>query len=185
MPSTNTLMSPRRRDEMDAYSISESPRARPYPQSPSTPMPQPPAKGVPGFNKPTPPTPVSQASDNPSDLQRSDSAPRNMRRRVILVDDQGSLNRLSTFISESAQDRLNSPDVVKARADKIIKITGSEEAVAFHNQIQAQAILPWYLQPEFAAQLQLDADGHIRSGTLNALLEKLYSEPPNKDPTSE
>jgi son of sevenless-like protein len=33
--------------------------------------------------------------------------------------------------------------------------------------------VPWYLKPQFAVQLDVDADGQVRNGTIPALVERL------------
>ncbi|KAJ6623083.1 ras guanine nucleotide exchange factor domain-containing protein [Mycena sp. CBHHK59/15] len=170
----------------DGYS--NSPR-RPYPPpSPSTPMPQPPIHSAPAYNKPTPPTPDGQ--DFPiNGRDRSETVPgvgRN-RRQPIRLDDRASLSRLSTLIeSSSIRDSLASPDTVSSfdtiTKQKITQLTGSEAAWASYQAVQSQASLPSYLLPSFSDQLKLDADGLVRTGPLVALVEKLSSDPLNKDP---
>jgi son of sevenless-like protein len=62
--------------------------------------------------------------------------------------------------------------------DKIRRITGEDEAQAFHNAKLAQASLPWYLKPEhIGEEIKLDPDGRVIAGTLEALVERLTIEP--------
>ncbi|KAL0951787.1 hypothetical protein HGRIS_008457 [Hohenbuehelia grisea] len=157
------------------------------PPSPSTPMPHPPLLSAPAVNKPTPPTPTDGIIEVANDSrQRSNSTPygkfRNQRRQPVRVDDSAQLARLSTMLETTALPDLGSPEstttfasLVKT-ADKIKQLTGSEEAIAFHNAIRLQASLPLYLRPSFADQLYFDKDGHIKKGTLNALVERLASD---------
>ncbi len=64
------------------------------------------------------------------------------------------------------------------RADKVRQLTGDDDAQAFHNAKQAQANLPWYLQPSYTAdEIKLEYDGSVRAGTLSALVERLTVDP--------
>lgn len=65
--------------------------------------------------------------------------------------------------------------VVKTKAEKIRQLTGSEDALAFHNAVQAQAHLPWYLRPTYGSEIKLDSEGLVKTGSLTALVEKLTS----------
>lgn len=156
-------------------------------------MPQPPLLSAPAVNKPTPPTPTDVIVEMTNDSrQRSNSTPygkpnRNLRRQPVRVDDSAQLARLSTLLETTALPDFDNADtsttfanLVKGvrsdSADKIKQLTGSEEAIAFHNAIRLQASLPVYLRPTFADQLYFDKDGHIKKGTLNALVERLASD---------
>ncbi|KAJ7070620.1 ras guanine nucleotide exchange factor domain-containing protein [Mycena amicta] len=151
------------------------------PPSPITPMPQPPPRSAPIYDKPTPPTP--DGLDFPvNGRDRSETVPtpvRGNRRQPIRVDDHVALSRLSTLIeSTNIRDSPSSPDEAKRR--KIANITGSNEA--WLDTRAAKESLPAYLLPTYADQLKADADGVVRAGTLLALVEKLASMPLTKDP---
>nr|GAT61374.1 predicted protein [Mycena chlorophos] len=160
-----------------------SPGRRGYPPpSPITPMPQPPLRSAPLYDKPTPPTP--DANDYPQSARdRSETVPSisraASRRQPIHLQDQATLSRLSTLIeSTGIRDSPSSPDDGKRR--KIEHITGSPEA--WLDTRAAQESIPSYLLPTYADQLKVDADGVVRAGTLLALVEKLASMPMTKDP---
>jgi len=137
---------------------------------------------------------------------RSDSAPttpasvRRTRRQPILLGDHLSLSSLSDFMDTNRRtgvDRINtslthkrsegqldlSDDDFKRspasrRADKVRQLTGDDDAQAFHNAKQAQANLPWYLQPSYTAdEIKLEYDGSVRAGALSALVERLTVDP--------
>ncbi|KAF7307282.1 hypothetical protein MIND_00522100 [Mycena indigotica] len=137
------------------------------PPSPIAPMPQPPLRTAPIYDKPTPPTPDSNGF--PPDRSENVSGGRGNRRQPIHVQDHAALSRLSTLIeSTNIRDSPGSPDEAKRR--KISNITGLKENV------------PSYLLPTYADQLKADADGVVKAGSLVALVEKLASMPLTKDP---
>ncbi|KAJ7508677.1 ras guanine nucleotide exchange factor domain-containing protein [Mycena galericulata] len=155
---------------------------RPYPPpSPITPMPQPPLRGGPAFNKPTPPTPDDQEFAGSS--RETVPGVRGNRRQPIQLDDV-AMSRLSVLIeSSNIRDSLESPDTLSpfdVTKQKIAKLTGSD--VAWIDTQTARANIPPYLLPSFSDQLKVDADGYVRTGTLVALVEKLSSEIFTKDP---
>lgn len=137
------------------------------------------------------------------DHQRSRSesakspAMRHLRRRPLLIDDQSSLNRLTTLFEAHNLEELDhlimSPVVAESfdafsrttravvpRPDKIKQITGDDEAQAFHDTKLAQGI--WYLRPLYGEQheLQLSPDGSVYAGTLRALVERLTVDFPSE-----
>ncbi|KAF5392464.1 hypothetical protein D9757_002243 [Collybiopsis confluens] len=141
-------------------SVHSSPSTRPYPPpSPVTPMPQPPPPPpLSKFtaNRPTPPTPRGRGpSLSPQDRRTS------------------TVSRQPLHLSQkyNGSDVCISPE--KRRDDKIRQLTGSNEALDFHNAVLVQANLPWYLKPRHADELQIDADGKLISGTRIALVERL------------
>ncbi|KAF8578614.1 ras GEF [Ramaria rubella] len=70
--------------------------------------------------------------------------------------------------------RYNNP----RRGNKVLRITGDDDAQAFHNAKTAQAQLPWYLRPEHSGvEIILEHDGSVKAGTLDALVERLTIEP--------
>jgi son of sevenless-like protein len=158
-------------------------------------MPQPPpSKSAPlSVNKPTPPIPPGDDS-NYVGVQRGRSVsdalptnPRNNRKRQVLVEDRGSLARLSTLFESGDLPELDSPMDIECRpsitrtarstSEKIRQITGSDDALAFHNAKQALINLPWFLRPSYPPDhIIMDKDFNVRAGTLNALVERLTAD---------
>ncbi|KAI0035127.1 ras guanine nucleotide exchange factor domain-containing protein [Vararia minispora EC-137] len=124
------------------------------------------------------------------------------RRRSTIIDDQPSLRRLSHLIQthnldpsleielardgnegeeeEEDHDLLPSPVVRRtvSRVGKIKRLTGDDDAQAFHNAKQAQANLPWFLRPRHdKEEIKLEYDGSVKAGTLPALIERLVIDP--------
>ena len=67
------------------------------------------------------------------------------------------------------------------RSDKVLKLTGDDDAQAFHNAKIAQAGLPWYLKPSYSTDdIKMEYDGSVRAGTLSALVERLTADPLSK-----
>lgn len=65
----------------------------------------------------------------------------------------------------------------RSTSDKIRQITGSDDALAFHNAKQALTNLPWFLRPTYPSEhIIMDKDFNVRAGTLNALVERLTSD---------
>ncbi|KIK70475.1 hypothetical protein GYMLUDRAFT_275426 [Collybiopsis luxurians FD-317 M1] len=132
---------------------------RPYPPpSPVTPIPQPP---LPKFtaNKLTLPT----TKERESSLSPQDRGPSAVPRRPL-----PPLTLSENYIGN---DTSISPE--KRRDEKIKQLTGSDEALAFHNAVLVQANLPWYLKPRHGDEIQTEADGKLISGTRIALVERL------------
>lgn len=175
VPLYDTESSPSQSWTTDSSSDS---RRRAYPPSPATPMPQPPSVSAP-INKPTPPTPIDPEITVAPLRYRSDSAP-TVSRSNRYVGPAGRLATLSEYRRDPSPDVFGSPD--KRRGDKITRITGSDDARAFHHAVQAQTNLPWFLRPKYVDQLQFDSDGQVRTATIDALLEKLTSDSLTKDP---
>jgi son of sevenless len=193
-PEAGPSLSPTWPDRQLAQSTSRDElRRRPYPPSPATPMPQPPAASAP-IDKPTPPTPVegdfiASVSAPPRDRAGSLPATRaNIRAtRGMGMGMLGNINeqRRGESLSATEFPTSTSPDQSRRRQDKLARLTGSEDAAVFHSAIQLQANLPWYLRPKYSDQLLLDAEGQIRTGTIPAIIEKLASDTFSKDPISE
>jgi hypothetical protein len=162
------------------------------PPSPMTPMPQPPpAKSAPLLvNKPTPPVPPNERYDDNGrgQMQRSRSASASLpindrvqRRRPMLPDGRGSYSHLSTLPEDIPE--IDSPidlgpfTKTKSTSEKIKQITGSDDALAFHNAKQAMINLPWFLRPSYPPEhIIMDKDFNVRAGTLPALVERLTSD---------
>ncbi|KAJ7361302.1 ras guanine nucleotide exchange factor domain-containing protein [Mycena albidolilacea] len=176
-PDPSPLPSPVLGNSSSRYPPSPGGRRLP-PPSPITPMPQPPLRSAPAYNKPTPPTPDP---DGQEFALRPETAPngRGTRRQPLRVDDPRFASRLSRLM-ESADLRDSPVSPEEAKKSKIAQLTGSE-AAWYDTQI-AKANLPPYLLPSYADQLKLDAEGLVRTGTLVALVEKLCSDPLTKDP---
>ncbi|KAJ7597375.1 ras guanine nucleotide exchange factor domain-containing protein [Mycena floridula] len=150
------------------YGSYQDSRRRPYPPSPATPMPQPP------LNRPTPPTPTD--NEIVPQRYRSESAPSSSRP----IRRPGRLATLSEYGRDSPVELSSSPD--KKRLPKVTRMTGSDDARIFHDALQAQTKGPWFLRPKHWDKLIFDAEGLVRSGTIDALLEKLTSDTLTKDP---
>lgn len=152
------------------------------------------------LNKPTPPIPTRSNSTsalinhtpNPVARTRSDTASaalsgRSLRRRPVLVDDRGSLARLSTLVETNNPievDILTSPQM-SGSFDSLLSVGNSsigdvkpfardESALNFHSSRLGQSHLPWYLRPTYDSDmLKVDSEGRIKGGTLSALVERL------------
>lgn len=71
------------------------------------------------------------------------------------------------------------------RAGKIKRLTGEDDAQAFHNAKIAQANLPWFLRPRYREEdIQLATDGSVKAGTLPALVEHLLADTLSADPST-
>ena len=139
----------------------------------------------------------------PSEHQRSrsesakPSSVRHLRRRPLLIDDQSSLNRLTTLFEahnvEELDHLISSPVVAESfdaftrttkmpvtRPDKVRQITGDDEAQAFHDAKLSEGI--WYLRPIYSGEheIQILPDGSVLAGTLRALVERLTVDFPSK-----
>ena len=149
------------------------------------------------LNKPTPPIPTRSNSTpalNDHALRRTrsdiDSAVlggRNLRRRPVLVDDRGSLARLSTLVETNnliEVDILTRPQmprpfdsllsIGKASTVDVKPFARDQAALNFHNARLGQSHLPWYLRPTYDSDvLKVDSEGRIKGGTLSALVERL------------
>ncbi|KAE9400617.1 ras GEF [Gymnopus androsaceus JB14] len=113
-------------------------------------------------NQPTPPpTPTEDTSISPQDR----GTPSSVTRRPL-----PPITTLSE--SSSGNDSSISPDA-KRQDEKIKKLTGSVEALLFHNAVLVQANPPWYLKPRHAEDIRTDTDGKLISGTRTALVERL------------
>jgi son of sevenless-like protein len=178
------------------------------PPSPSTPIPQPPLTTAPLFiNKPTPPTPVRSNSTSALDVgsptpeiarSRSDTVSavlngRSLRRRPVLVDDRASLSRLSTLMETNNMTEveiLTSPQMSRsfdafsramAKSSAVQPLVHDDDTVNFCNAKLGQSHLPWYLRPSYDSDtLKVDSAGHIKAGTLPALVERLTVDPPGE-----
>jgi len=61
--------------------------------------------------------------------------------------------------------------------DKVRRLTGDDQAQAFANAKRNQALMPWYLKPVHDGdEIKIEHDGSIKSGTLEALVERLTVE---------
>ncbi|RDB29470.1 Cell division control protein 25 [Hypsizygus marmoreus] len=108
-----------------------------------------------------------------------------VKRHARLIDDPSLTHRLFPLHESTSSGEMSDPAVPsKSRTTSLegfVKRTRSQRVKASlglddtpsKKPIQAQA---WYLKPLYANQLELDNEGHVRSGTLDALVEKLTSE---------
>lgn len=121
------------------------------PPSPTTPMPQPPVRGSNAMNKPMPPTPNEKDDvlPDPSRFMRSPS----MRRRI---DIRGH----------------TSPEIRPRTVDRRKPFSTEDYSQPV---LVLQASVPRYLKPRFADQLEVDADGQVRFGSVPALVERLLA----------
>ncbi|KAK0481525.1 ras guanine nucleotide exchange factor domain-containing protein [Armillaria novae-zelandiae] len=144
------------------WSSPESHRRPHHPPSPRTPVPHPPVVSV----------PVKCATRNPANV--SDIASRN---KVATHEPLSPLRnpprrQYSLSASEHDSDAESPSASDRRRLEKIKQLTGSEEAVSFFSQANS----PWYTKSRHSDQLRIDSDGQVRSGTTEALVEKLTSE---------
>lgn len=137
---------------------------RPYhPPSPKTPVPHPPSIAV----------PMKCMLKNPFCMYDISS-------RGRLAGTHAPLSPLRNtprpYYSDHESDAESPSASDRRRLEKIKQLTGSEEAVSFISIVQAQANSPWYMKSRHSDQLRFDSDGQVRSGTTEALLEKLTAE---------
>ncbi|KAK0246451.1 ras guanine nucleotide exchange factor domain-containing protein [Armillaria nabsnona] len=144
------------------WSSQESQQRPHHPPSPRTPVPYPPVITV----------LVKRTPRNPANM--SDIASRN---KVATLEPLSPLRNpprrhYSLLASEHDSDAESPSASDRRRLEKIKQLTGSEEAVSFFSQANS----PWYTKSRHSDQLRLDSDGQVRSGTTEALVEKLTSE---------
>ncbi|KAK0466321.1 ras guanine nucleotide exchange factor domain-containing protein [Desarmillaria tabescens] len=137
-----------------------------HPPSPKTPVPHPPLITVPVRRKLRNPCSMSEISCRDKLATLEPLSPlRNPPRR-----------HYSPLASEHDSDAESPSASDRRRLEKIKQLTGSEEAVSFISTVQAQANSPWYMKSRHSDQLRIDSEGQVRSGTTEALVEKLTSE---------
>lgn len=94
--------------------------------------------------------------------------------------DEDPPNGMHNKASDPDFERLR-PNPIMRRSDKVLKLTGDDDAQAFHNAKIAQASLPWYLKPSYSSDdIKMEYDGSVRAGTLSALVERLTADPLSK-----
>ena len=143
---------------------------------------------------PSQPSPSATSPRSPLNRSRSESSPtalsRPARRRPVTQSSFKSLSSLSVLLDspQSENDDLPVPQLerdlsalalspTQKRSDKIRKLTGDDDAQAFHNARVAQANLPWYLKPSYTADdIKMEYDGSVRAGTLPSLVERLTAD---------
>jgi hypothetical protein len=139
----------------------------------------------------SPDTPVSQAPPPTNALNKpSSSAPcaqKSLQRSRSISEFSFFMNSRLTNINHFGLTWLTvigtSGTVVKTKSTsaKVWQITGSDDALAFHNAKQGLSNKPWYLRPNYTPdQLIVDNDINVKAGTLNALVEKLVDDPWSK-----
>lgn len=140
--------------------------------------------------------PQSDHQRTRSEIGKPPTTRRHLRRRPLLIDDQSSLNRLTTLFEahnlEELDNLISSPVVAESfdaftrtnnrtkvtRVDKVRQITGDDEAQAFHDAQVVQGT--WYLRPLYGEdEVQTLPDGTVTAGTLRALVERLTLEFPS------
>jgi son of sevenless-like protein len=170
---------------------SAHPRGQPPPSpSPLTPMPQPPPTySTSLYNKPTPPTPPPSHDDTPQPSRgrdRAGSLPTHISKlKRPSTADSPSPSKL-TALSEDVYHISHgtaSVDVLmkRSRSQKWKQVMGLDDSL---HDVLPRPVLPWYLEPTFADELEAAPDGTIRWGTLDALVEKLTRDIPIRDPIS-
>jgi len=131
------------------------------------------------------PSPMRSRSLGSSSISTASAGRR--RPEGLLVNSPASLRHLSTLVetpvytSSPSENELASPhgspyprNAVSARPDKVLRITGDDDAQAFHSARLAQAAQPWYLKPDHLGdEIKMEYDGSIKAGTLDALVERL------------
>ncbi|KAF8504290.1 ras GEF [Hysterangium stoloniferum] len=176
-------------------------RPHPYatvPQTPRTPRTPVPPRGpapAPTIDTDVPPVPqpstLGSNSTSPAPARRRAQAPVDGSPSTIRTASNPSMNESPVVPVTAGPNELDyaprestlypriRPGGGAARTgDKIRRITGEDEAQAFHNAKLAQAALPWYLKPEHIGdEIKLDHDGRVNAGTLEALVERLTVEP--------
>ncbi|KAJ3717263.1 ras guanine nucleotide exchange factor domain-containing protein [Lentinula guzmanii] len=160
---TSVLSFPNVPEGNASQNISDQRRSgRPYPPpSPATPMPQPPPPNILptlSTNKSTPPTPKQLDTFNSPQIRGTPSSATRRPLPPLVTLSEGSVGN----------DPFVSPDT-KRRDEKIKKLTGCDEALAFLNAVNP----PWYLKPRYTDKIQIDAEGKLISGTRIALVERL------------
>ena len=141
---------------------------------------------------PSQPSPSAASPRSPLNRSRSESSPtaltRSGRRRPMTTTNFKSLSSLSVLLDSPQSETEELPQLerdttapslspTQKRSDKIRKLTGDDDAQAFHNARVAQANLPWYLKPSYTADdIKMEYDGSVRAGTLPALVERLTAD---------
>jgi hypothetical protein len=140
-------------------------------------MPQPPLGATLVIGRHSPPGPFTQRNDPfgvGKNLQRSRSAG-GFLSQVSLSLTMADIFYVVLIVSGSPDTGTKS----KSTSEKIWQLTGSEDALAFHNAKQGFSTQPWYLRPNFTPdQLVMNSDLNVKAGTLNALIERLVADPP-------
>jgi len=68
-----------------------------------------------------------------------------------------------------------------ANSSAIQSLVHDNDALNFCNAKLGQSHLPWYLRPSYDSDtLKVDSAGHIKAGTLLALVERLTVDPPGE-----
>lgn len=155
-------------------------------------MPQPPVHAVHIYNKPTPPTPPAKEDVPHQCRSRAGSLPIRNKRSVI-GEDGHAITRLSSLaelngtrelynVTSTTNGATGSLDVVvqRSRSQKWKQVMGIDEW-----PIVVTSATAWYLQPKYSDQLELSPDGHIRWGSLEALVERLTLHVPSRGPSGE
>ncbi|KAH9920201.1 ras GEF [Epithele typhae] len=181
---------------LDSPALDEGEQVITLPPAPSEEMPiTPRTPGSAGGRRRSLSLPTGDAPPSDHQRSRSESAKpptrRHLRRRPLLIDDQSSLNRLTTLFEahniEELDHLIASPVVAesfdaftrtnKTARDKVLQITGDNDAQAFHDAQIVQGT--WYLRPHYGEEeIMLQPNGSVTAGTLRALVERLTFEFP-------
>ncbi|PPQ64238.1 hypothetical protein CVT24_008641 [Panaeolus cyanescens] len=149
-----------------------SPRPQP-PPSPTSPMPQPPVLGL------------KRATSHARlhEIERTNTPPlssRSLRRREPIPESDPL--RTQTFNSMRRADKSTTPEspsifdaLKRKQADAMTRRKDTHDKSSGRPST-AVATDRWYLQPRYAGQIDEDGKGHIRSGTLQALVERLTTD---------
>ena len=110
------------------------------------------------------------------------------------MDDSASLSRLSTLMETNSMTEveiLTSPQMsgsfdafsrATGKSSGVQPFTHDDDAMSFYNAKLGQSHLPWYLRPSYDSDtLKVDSAGHIKAGTLPALVERLTAIDPPRE----
>lgn len=142
------------------------------------------------YDKSTIPSP---SQEDPPPRGRAGSLPiRTAKRRPAFMEDHSSSGRLVTLHESGSSGEVVSipgnmsssslEGIVKRTRSQRLKASIGLESIPAPKPVHVRA---WYLKPIYADQLETDNEGHVRYGTLNALVEKLTSDMSTLDPISE
>ena len=117
-----------------------------------------------------------------------------LKQRSIIMDEHPKLPRISmsrepsekSSISEIARPATDgSPDglVKRSRSQKLKHVMGFTDNRS-QPVVQPQSILPWALRKPYQDQVETDSNGNVW-GTLDALVDKLLTDAPPRDPVRE
>lgn len=164
------------------------------PPPPSTPIPLPPTTTNSLLTEPTAPIsflkrvaerkPLRRHRPSASDTALPVDGEKTLRRSSEPMNDQDALSCFST-LTDSTAELTSSSSLSLSRTsgsgDSLRPFSDDEDALHFDSAGLGQLHLPWYLRPSYTSEtLKVDAKGHVRAGTIYALVEKLTVDPISK-----